>query len=90
MRRAQIDADRVAAAALAAAQRGALYVVVGRRARWLWRLERWAPTTLHRLIGRTYRRQLRDDEGAADDPLPAPAWRSTPENTPCAARPWAD
>ena len=62
MRSAQITADGVATAALAGSERGRLYVVLGRRARWLWRLKRWAPTTLHRLIALKYKPAVTRDQ----------------------------
>lgn len=51
---ATFTADDVAREALAASARGQLYCVMGARARWLWRLKRLAPRTLHRLISRSY------------------------------------
>lgn len=42
-RRARITADDVARAALEASERNRAYVVLPRRARWLWRLKRWLP-----------------------------------------------
>lgn len=53
-RRATITAESVAEAALRGSARGELYIVMGWRARWLWRVKRWAPRTLHRLIARSY------------------------------------
>ena len=55
-RTAKIDARSVARDALVASQRGRLYVVVGRRARWLWRLKRLAPRLLFRVIASRYQR----------------------------------
>jgi NAD(P)-dependent dehydrogenase (short-subunit alcohol dehydrogenase family) len=54
VRQSQVSAAEVARAALDAAYRGELYVVLGRRARWLWRLKRLAPRTLTRLIAGKY------------------------------------
>jgi NAD(P)-dependent dehydrogenase (short-subunit alcohol dehydrogenase family) len=55
-----LTADEVAAAALAG--RGGLYVVLGRRARWLWRWKRWGPETFHRVLAARYRGLLRRGE----------------------------
>lgn len=60
--RAQITVEEVVERTLRAVERGKLYVVVGRRARWLWRLKRLAGTTLMRLTSRAYRRRLRSCE----------------------------
>jgi len=53
-RHAAFTADDVARAVLRAAQRRQLYVVLGRRARWLWRLKRLAPRTLQRIVASRY------------------------------------
>ncbi len=63
-KKTQLTAERVVESTLLAVKRGKLYVVVGRRARWLWRLKRLAPTTMLRIAGKYYRRQLRKFEGA--------------------------
>jgi NAD(P)-dependent dehydrogenase (short-subunit alcohol dehydrogenase family) len=55
-RNAKFTADDVARAALAASRRGALYCVLGRRARWLWRAKRLAPRLIQRLAARGYHR----------------------------------
>ncbi len=55
-REATFTADDVARIALAASSRRQLYAIMGRRARWLCRLKRVAPTTLMRLVSRNYRR----------------------------------
>ncbi len=48
--------DRVADAVLTAVRRNRRYVVVGTRARWLWRLKRLAPRATTALVNRMYRR----------------------------------
>jgi len=48
--------DRVAGRVLAAIRRNRRYVVVGRQARWLWRLKRLAPRTTTALVRGIYRR----------------------------------
>lgn len=48
--------DRVAERVLTAVRRNRRYVVVGTRARWLWRLKRLAPRATTALINRVYRR----------------------------------
>lgn len=50
----RLSADEVATAALRG--RGRLYVVEGRRARWLRRWKRWAPESFHRVLAARYRR----------------------------------
>ena len=55
-RTAKIDAASVARASLAASCHGRLYVITGRRARWLWRIKRLAPRILLRVIARRYQR----------------------------------
>lgn len=67
-RTAKIDAASVARASLAASRHGRLYVITGRRARWLWRIKRLAPRILFRIIARRYRRIIiRGEEDAAGD-----------------------
>ena len=61
-KKTQLTAERVVESTLLAVNRGKLYVVVGRRARWLWRLKRLAPTTMLRIAGIYYRRRLRKFE----------------------------
>jgi len=66
-RTAKIDAASVARASLAASRHGWLYVITGRRARWLWRIKRLAPRILFRVIARRYQRIIiRGEEGAGD------------------------
>jgi short-subunit dehydrogenase len=48
--------DRVARRVLGAVHRNRRYVVVGPRARWLWRLKRLAPRAVTALLRLTYRR----------------------------------
>jgi NAD(P)-dependent dehydrogenase (short-subunit alcohol dehydrogenase family) len=57
-RKAQITAEEVVECTLRAVERGKLYVVVGRRARWLWRLKRLTGTTLLGVMSKTYRRRM--------------------------------
>jgi NAD(P)-dependent dehydrogenase (short-subunit alcohol dehydrogenase family) len=51
---AGFTADDVADAAIRAMHRGQLYVVVGRKARWYWRMKRLMPQTFLNLIARKY------------------------------------
>ena len=64
---AKIDAASVAKVALAAAARGRLYAITGRRARWLWRIKRVAPRILFRVIARRYQRIIIRGGGDAGD-----------------------
>jgi len=50
--------DEVAAETLRAVQRKRLYVVLGRRARWFWRLKRIAPNWLLRIVAKQYSKRL--------------------------------
>jgi len=59
MQHARLTADDVVARTLAAVHYGRLYVVVGRRARWLWRLKRFSPTSLLRAVAFWHRRKMR-------------------------------
>ncbi len=66
-RTASIDAASVARESLAASRNGWLYVITGRRARWLWRIKRLAPRILFRVIARRYQRIiLRGGDSAGD------------------------
>jgi NAD(P)-dependent dehydrogenase (short-subunit alcohol dehydrogenase family) len=67
-RTAKIDAVSVARESLAASRHGRLYVITGRRARWLWRIKRLAPRVLFRIIARRYQRIIirADDEAVGD------------------------
>jgi len=56
--KSRLTANQVVEATLQAVSRGKLYVVLGRRARWLWRLKRLASTTVLRVAGKYYRRRL--------------------------------
>lgn len=58
MQNAQITAEEVVGQTLAAIRRRQLYVVLGRRARWIWRLKRWLPARFAQLIAWRYRRKL--------------------------------
>jgi NAD(P)-dependent dehydrogenase (short-subunit alcohol dehydrogenase family) len=67
-RTAKIDAASVARESLAASAHGRLYVITGRRARWLWRIKRLAPRVLFRIIARRYQRIIiRADDDAVGD-----------------------
>lgn len=57
MDRGQVTAAQVAIAALHAVRRKRLYVVLGWKARLLWRLKRLAPRFMHRLIARIHARR---------------------------------
>jgi NAD(P)-dependent dehydrogenase (short-subunit alcohol dehydrogenase family) len=57
-RKAEITAEEVVERTLHGVERGKLYVALGRRVRWLWRLKRLSSTTLLRLASKNYRRQL--------------------------------
>src|SRR5262249_12362006 len=57
MDRGQVTAAQVAAAALRAVHRKKLYVVLGWKARLLWRFKRLAPRFFHRLIARVHARR---------------------------------
>jgi NAD(P)-dependent dehydrogenase (short-subunit alcohol dehydrogenase family) len=56
MNAARWSSERVAERVLTAVSRNRRYVVVGTRARWLWRLKRLAPRATTALINRVYRR----------------------------------
>ena len=76
----RITADEVATAALRAAERGRLYAILGRRARWLARLKRLAPGLLVRMLGARYaRRHGAPEEGTGLTPC---ASKSLPRRLP--------
>lgn len=54
-----LTAEQVVDAALAAIGENQLYVVLGAKARWYWRLKRWMPATFARLMDWRYRRKLK-------------------------------
>ena len=58
VRQSTLDPARVAAAALRAARRRKLYVVMGADQRWYWRLKRAFPTTFLHEVGRRVERDL--------------------------------
>ncbi len=60
VRSSKIDADAVAKYALRASERGELYAVVGRRARWYWRLKRLAPRSLLNSLAHRYQQTMGD------------------------------
>ena len=67
-RTAKIDAASVARESLAASRHGRLYVITGRRARWLWRIKRLMPRILFRIIARRYQRIIiRGEEDSSGD-----------------------
>lgn len=59
MLRSQVTAEDVVVATLTAMRRRKLYVVLGRKSLWLWRLKRWIPARLLRRVAGQYRRLLR-------------------------------
>jgi len=59
MDHASITAAEVARQTLSALQRRQLYVVLGHKARWIWRLRRWLPARFAKLIAWRYRQRLR-------------------------------
>ena len=69
-RRARFTADDVARIALRASEHGALYAVMGARARWFWRMKRLAPRALHRIVARRYHRMF---DGRAAERRPGEA-----------------
>lgn len=60
MEKSAFDADHVALMAVRAMSRGRLHVVVGGRARWLWRIKRWFPRLYMRLLASRYAKGLSD------------------------------
>ncbi|NOZ39098.1 MAG: SDR family NAD(P)-dependent oxidoreductase [Planctomycetes bacterium] len=56
---AEISADKVVAQTLTAIERNKLYVVLGRRARWIWRLKRWLPSWFAKILVWKHNRNLR-------------------------------
>lgn len=66
MRSAQITADDVVEHTLHAVHRRKLYVVLGRRARWLWRIKRLAGTTLLNAMGKTHDRTMKRPDTPID------------------------
>ncbi|HEX4129371.1 MAG TPA: SDR family NAD(P)-dependent oxidoreductase [Pirellulales bacterium] len=59
--RSRLTADAVAEAAVRGMRRKKLYVVVPRRARVLWRLKRWMPMVIARLLAWDYARRAADE-----------------------------
>ena len=57
MKDASISAEEVVDQTLAAIKRKKLYVVLGRKARWIWRLKRWLPSSFAKLMVWQHRRQ---------------------------------
>ena len=58
MRKSTISAEGVVDRTLAAIERKKLYVVLGRKSRWIWRLKRWLPSLFAKLVSRQYCRKL--------------------------------
>ncbi|MEM8945961.1 MAG: SDR family NAD(P)-dependent oxidoreductase [Planctomycetota bacterium] len=54
----KITAEDVVRVALSAANKGQLYTVLGRKARWIWRLKRLLPARFARIIAWRYRRKI--------------------------------
>lgn len=59
LQNANVTAEQVVDRTLAAVRRGQLYVVMGRKARWIWRLKRWMPSRFAKLMAWRYGRKLR-------------------------------
>lgn len=57
--KAKISAKEVVEQTLAAIHRGKLYVVLGKKSRWLWRLKRLLPNQFSRMTAWRYRKKLR-------------------------------
>jgi NAD(P)-dependent dehydrogenase (short-subunit alcohol dehydrogenase family) len=62
---AGFTAENVADAALRAMRRGRLYVVLGRKARWYWRMKRLMPQSFLNLIARRYASWIARADGGA-------------------------
>ncbi len=60
MKNASISAEEVVERTLAAIERKKLYVVLGRKSRWIWRLKRWLPGVFAKILVWKYARQTRD------------------------------
>ena len=58
VRKADVTAEQVARQTLQAVERGRLYVVIGRKARWLARLKRLAPSKLARIAAERFRKKM--------------------------------
>ncbi len=58
MQNAQLTADEVVDQTLKAITRRRLYVVLGPKARWIWRLKRWMPSLFAKMLAWRHRRQL--------------------------------
>jgi NAD(P)-dependent dehydrogenase (short-subunit alcohol dehydrogenase family) len=65
VRSSKIDAAAVAQHALRTSARGELYSVVGRRARWYWRLNRAAPARLLNALSRRYHAAMGGNEAGS-------------------------
>jgi len=61
MQSANFTAADVAAAAVRAMKRRQLYVIEGRRARWLWRIKRWTPRLFLKLVAGGWRKVLAEE-----------------------------
>lgn len=55
----RLTADEVVDATLSAVERGRLYVVLGRKSRWVWRIKRWLPGWMACRVAASYRKRLR-------------------------------
>ncbi|MCG8448085.1 MAG: SDR family NAD(P)-dependent oxidoreductase [Pirellulales bacterium] len=60
MQRSQLSAEEVVSRTLSAVERKKLYVVVGRKARWYWRLKQLLPTTVTRFAALRHRQQMQE------------------------------
>ncbi len=57
-RHARLTAEEIVDRTLFAVERRRLYVVLGRKARWIWRIKRWMPSRFAKLIAWRYRRKM--------------------------------
>jgi len=63
MQQAQVSAEDVVGQTLAAIRRRRLYVVLGPKARWIWRLKRWLPTRFANAVVWRYQRKMERSDG---------------------------
>ena len=59
MKDATISAEEVVGQTMVAIERKKLYVVLGHKSRWIWRLKRWLPASFAKILVWKYARQLR-------------------------------
>ncbi len=65
--KAEISAEKVVDQSLAAIEHRKLYVVLGRKARWVWRLKRWLPSLFAKLLVWKHDRNLRMNKVSRKD-----------------------